>query len=133
MIDFIIETSSKATGKTVVVTRPDDETFKRFFKSVDQHRSDQKIDISVEDLNCVTRSSECLLIQKKGIQVQRRRVATKNPVKTLASLVNIQNEYTEILTGAVERETRRLNIEKCMCNSVFHFITFILINLSVIF
>lgn len=111
---FIIDPSSRPTGKKVAVIRPDDETFKRFFKSVDQHRSDQKIDISLDDLNCITRSSDCLLIQKKGIQVQKRRGATKNPVKTLASHIEIQSEYTEILTGAVERETRRLNIEKRM-------------------
>lgn len=102
----------KTPGKKVVVSRPDDETFKRFFNSVDQHRSNQKIDISLDDLNCVTRETKFLLTQKKGIQVQKRRGATKNPVKTLASRISIQNEYTEILTGAVERETRRLNIEK---------------------
>lgn len=119
---FIIEASPKYAGKKVIVSRPDDEAFKRFFKSVEQRGTDQKIDISLEDLNCITRESDCLLIQKKGIQVQKRRVATKNPVKTLASRINIQNEYTEILTGVVERETRRLNIEKRKLTYVLYFI-----------
>lgn len=68
--------------------------------------------MSVDDLDSVTRESKTLLVQKRNVKVQRRRGASKNPIKNLASL-NIQEEYTEVITGAVEREERRLNIENC--------------------
>lgn len=105
--------SLEIKSKKVAVTRPDDDTFKKFFKSVDQHRSHEKIDISLDDLDSITRDSQTLLVQQKGIQVQRRRLPTKNPIKTLSERIEIQDEYTEIITGAAEREERRLNIEKC--------------------
>lgn len=97
----------------MAVIKPDDDTFKNFFVSVDQNRSREKIDVSVDDLDSVTRESQTLLVQKRKVQVQKRRVASKNPIKNLANHVSIQEEYTEVITGAVEREERRLNIEKC--------------------
>lgn len=106
---------SEIKSKKVAVTRPDDDTFKKFFNSVDgQHsRSHEKIDISLDDLDSITRDPQTLLVQQKGIQVQKRRLPTRNPIKTLSTRIEIQNEYTEIITGAAEREERRLNIEKC--------------------
>lgn len=100
-------------SKKVAVIRPDDDTFKKFFKSVDQKSSQEKIDISLDDLDSITRESDALLVQQKRVQVQKRRLPTKNPIKTLSTRIEIQEEYTEILTGAAEREERRLNIEKC--------------------
>lgn len=83
---------------------------------MDQHKSAEKIDISLDDLDSITRESKTLLVQQKKVQVQKRRLPTKNPIKTLSTRIDIQYEYTEILTGAAEREERRLNIEKCKCS-----------------
>lgn len=80
---------------------------------MDHHRSQEKIIISLDDLDSITRESKTLLVQQKRVQVQKRRLPTKNPIKTLSTRIDIQEEYTEILTGAAEREERRLNIEKC--------------------
>lgn len=104
--------------------RPDDETFTNFFKSINDHQrtkttlvetSTTRIEksslLSLDDLNSVEINSEKLLIQKRNIPVQKRREATKNPVKALAARKDIKDEYTEIITGVAERETKRLNIE----------------------
>lgn len=103
---------SDIRSKKVAVSRPDDDTFKKFFKSVDHHRSHEKIDITLDDLDSITRESQTLLVQQKKVQVQKRRLPTKNPIKTLSTRIEILDEYTEVLTGAAEREERRLNIEK---------------------
>lgn len=95
----------------MAVSRPDDFTFKSFYSSVETTttKTDQ-IDLSVDDLDSVPRQS--LLVQRKNVQVQRRRVASKNPIKALATRTDIINEYTEVITGVAERERKRLNIEK---------------------
>lgn len=98
----------------MAISRPDDFTFKNFYSSVEittttTNKTDQ-IDLSVDDLDSVPRQS--LLVQRKNVQVQRRRVASRNPIKALATRTDITNEYTEIITGVAERERKRLNIEK---------------------
>lgn len=103
--------SSKASGRKVSITNPDDFTFKNFYKSIDSKQI-ETVDVSLDDFDAVTRHS--LLVQKKNVQVQRRRGATsKNPIKALANRTDVKNEYTEIITGVAEREKKRLNIEKC--------------------
>lgn len=93
------------------VSRPDDFTFETFFKSIEQSKNVEPVDLSLEDFDAVERQS--LLVIKKNVQVQRRRGTTRNPIKALASRTDIANEYTEVITGVAEREKTRLNIEKC--------------------
>lgn len=98
----------------MAVSRPDDFTFKSFYSSVETTTTTtnktNQIDLSVDDLDSVPRQS--LLVQRKNVQVQRRRVASRNPIKALATRTDITNEYTEVITGVAERERKRLNIEK---------------------
>lgn len=93
------------------MSRPDDFTFETFFKSIEQSKKVEPVDLSLEDFDAVERHS--LLVIKKNVQVQRRRGTTRNPIKALASRTDIANEYTEVITGVAEREKKRLNIEKC--------------------
>ncbi|KAG5889512.1 hypothetical protein JTB14_008999 [Gonioctena quinquepunctata] len=107
---------AKLAGKKVSVLNPDDVDFKSFFKSVEQSSHvESVVDLSLEDLDSVQRHS--LLVIKKNVQVQRRRGASRNPIKALASRTDISNEYTEVITGVAEREKKRLNIEKLAKNS----------------
>ncbi|XP_074029765.1 supervillin isoform X3 [Leptinotarsa decemlineata] len=106
---------TKLSGRKVSVHNPDDVTFQSFFKSVEKSSNMEHIVLSSEDLDAVQRHS--LLVTKKNIQVQRRRGATKNPIKALATRSDISNEYTEVITGVAEREKKRLNIEKLAKNS----------------
>lgn len=108
------ENSDKTTPKKVSVPNPDDITFKNFFKSFEQLNNNnnvETVDVSQEDFDSVERQS--LLVIRKNVQVQKRRGATRNPIKALATRTDITNEYTEVITGVAEREKKRLNIEKC--------------------
>ncbi|XP_044270482.1 uncharacterized protein LOC123015087 isoform X2 [Tribolium madens] len=107
----------KASSQKVVVSRPDDETYRSFYKSLEGKEITDQIEVSQEDFDLITRQS--LLVQKKNVQVRRRRGASKNPIKALASRTDITNEYTEIITGVAEREKKRLNIEKLSKSSSF--------------
>ncbi|CAH1156175.1 unnamed protein product [Phaedon cochleariae] len=107
---------TKFSSRKVSVANPDDITFRAFFKSVEESTTTcDRIDLAIEDFDAVERQS--LLVIKKNVQVQKRRGASRNPIKALASRTDISNEYTEIITGAAEREKRRLNIEKLAKNS----------------
>ncbi|XP_056635872.1 uncharacterized protein LOC130444644 isoform X1 [Diorhabda sublineata] len=104
--------SSKHIIKSVTVLNPDDITLRTFFKSPENK---EQVDVCLDDLDVVERQS--LLVIKKNVQVQRRRGASKNPIKALATRTDIVNEYTEVITGVAEREKKRLNIEKLAKNS----------------
>ncbi|XP_065351908.1 supervillin isoform X6 [Cloeon dipterum] len=58
-----------------------------------------------------------LVSHRRTVQVQKRRNATRNPLKTLAARTDIVQEYQEVRTGAAEREMKRLNVEKLAKNS----------------
>lgn len=92
--------------------RPDDITFKNFFKSVEQRSLAEDLEISVDDFDSVTRETDHLLVQKRNVKFQRRREASRNPVKALAARSDIKYEYTEVFSGVAEREKKRLHIEK---------------------
>ncbi|KAJ8953301.1 hypothetical protein NQ314_007373, partial [Rhamnusium bicolor] len=109
------DSSTRGSGRKVAVPKPDDFTFATFFKSVEQSNNAESIDLSLDDFDAVQRHS--LLVIKKNVQVQKRRGATRNPIKALASRTDITDEYTEVITGVAEREKKRLNIEKLAKNS----------------
>ncbi|XP_060534945.1 supervillin-like isoform X2 [Cylas formicarius] len=110
------DTTSKISSRVVSVTKPDDETFRTFFESVELKTwGDASLNVDPADFDAVERHS--LLVAKKNVRVQRRRGATRNPIKALASRSDIADEYTEVITGVAEREKKRLNIEKLALNS----------------
>lgn len=51
------------------------------------------------------------LVQKRNIKAQRRRATVRNPLKALATRLELQ-EYTEIKTGVAQMELKRMKIEK---------------------
>ncbi|XP_033229897.1 supervillin-like isoform X2 [Belonocnema kinseyi] len=106
-------------GATAVVSVPraDDDTFTSFFSrsSLDKSEADS-IDIVESDFDAVT-SSSTLLVHKRIVQTQRRRVTSRNPLKALAARTDIKSEYTEIKTGVAERVMRTINTEKTAKNS----------------
>lgn len=110
---FADSDSAINTGRTVIVPKPDDFTFTKFYESVEQQSINiDPLDISSEDFDHVPRQ-QSLLVLKKNVQVQKRRMVSKNPIKALGNRTDITNEYYEIKTGVAEREKKRLNIEKC--------------------
>ncbi|XP_064214700.1 supervillin isoform X3 [Tribolium castaneum] len=115
--NFGSESFLRTPGQKVIVSRPDDETYKSFYKSIEGKEITEQIEVSQEDFDLITRQS--LLVQKKNVQVRRRRGASKNPIKALASRTDITNEYTEIITGVAEREKKRQNIQKLAKSSSF--------------
>lgn len=114
----------KIEGRRVVVPRPDDETFTTFFESVTRTQlHSEHLEVTEEDLDCVTRQSGDLLVTKKTVRVQRKHAGTaRNPIKALAARSDIKEEYTEIITGVADREKRRMKVEKCKgkCFSILH-------------
>ncbi|XP_059468897.1 supervillin isoform X5 [Neocloeon triangulifer] len=81
----------------------------------------ESITIEAEDLQIETlpdaQQHTLLVSHRKTVQVQKRRNATRNPLKTLAARTDIVQEYQEFRTGAAEREIKRLNVEKLAKNS----------------
>ncbi|XP_031346658.1 supervillin isoform X1 [Photinus pyralis] len=110
---------SVTSSRRVQVERPDNITFTSFFESLDSKRTWIIPDISVDDFDVVARQSGDLLGQKRTVRVQRRREATKNPLKALAARPDISYEYTEVKTGLAEREMQRINVEKIAKSSNF--------------
>lgn len=53
-------------------------------------------------------------MQKRSVQVQRRRRTVRNPVKSLAMRADLQDVYMEVKTGVAEKELRRLKGERGM-------------------
>lgn len=107
------------SSRKVKVDRPDNITFTSFFEGLEKKKTSDAPEISVDDFDVISRQSENLLVQKRTVRVQRRREATKNPIKALASRSDIIDEYTEVITGVAEKEQHRLNVEKLAKSSNF--------------
>lgn len=110
------DSSLQSSGRKIAVLRPDDDTFTNFFKFPQQKDNNEALELTVDDLDLVTRESQNLLIHKRTVHVKRKHATSRNPVKALTARSDVLNEYTEVLTGVAEREKRRLNIEKCKYN-----------------
>lgn len=52
------------------------------------------------------------LVERRTVQIQKRRLASRNPVKSLILRTDLQDEYEEINTGVAEREVRRIKLEQ---------------------
>ncbi|XP_025829132.1 supervillin isoform X3 [Agrilus planipennis] len=108
---------SPTSVRKVTVIRPDDITFKTFFESIDSKKLADLERVPIDDLDCVVRESDNLLVYKRDIKFRRKHETRNNPIKVLASRTDIKDEYTEIITGVAEREKKRQNIEKLSKNS----------------
>ncbi|XP_015610082.1 uncharacterized protein LOC107274958 isoform X1 [Cephus cinctus] len=111
--------SSNKVAPTVSIPRADDETFTAFFKGVSSEKCESEtLELNSSDFDLVTSYSE-LLVQKRIVRTQRRRLASKNPLRALAARTDLKTEYTEIKTGVAEKVMRSLNIEKLAKSSSF--------------
>ncbi|XP_054285862.1 supervillin isoform X2 [Macrosteles quadrilineatus] len=103
-------------GPLVTVPKAFDEDFTNFFTSSAVVTS-ERIQLRDEDLETVSRTTSQLLVSRKQVKVQRRRVASSNPVKALAARTDLRDTYVEVKTGVASREEQRLRVEKLAKNS----------------
>ncbi|XP_055382156.1 supervillin [Condylostylus longicornis] len=121
----------KKGSKVTVPKLDDEETFSKFFSSasVNQLLSDdsnkfttnsneksinsivikEEEPVEISDFDSI--KSTTRLINKKVVQGPKGRRAAKNPLKALAAREDLQTEYTEIKTGAAEKELKRMKLE----------------------
>lgn len=101
----------------VSIPKIDDETFTSFFTGISLEKCEaESVDLNESDFDIITSQSE-LLVQKRNIRLKRRRVMSRNPLKTLAARTDLKSEYTEIRTGIAEKVMKQLNVEKLAKNS----------------
>ncbi|KAK2589098.1 hypothetical protein KPH14_001925 [Odynerus spinipes] len=102
---------------TISVPKVDDETFTSFYTGVSLEKCETECFSLDENAFDIITSHSKLLGQKRSIQIQKRRAASKNPIKLLASRSDLKSEYTEIRTGIADKVMRSLNVEKLAKNS----------------
>ncbi|XP_076247383.1 supervillin isoform X2 [Calliopsis andreniformis] len=109
--------TGKQISPTVSIPKIDDETFTSFFTGVSFEKCEaESVDLNESDFDIITSQSE-LLVQKRNIRIQRRRVVSRNPLKALAARTDLKSEYTEIRSGIAEKVMKQLNVEKLAKNS----------------
>nr|XP_012149417.1 PREDICTED: supervillin isoform X3 [Megachile rotundata] len=109
--------AGKNTSPVVSVPKIDDETFTSFFTGISLEKCEtESIDLNETDFDMITSQSE-LLVQKRNLHLKRRRVVSRNPLKSLAARTDLKSEYTEIRTGIAEKVMKQLNVEKLAKNS----------------
>lgn len=107
------------TGPLVSVPQKFDEDFTGFFSNATSiiSKTTEKLDIHDEVFDEMKNDVRLLSVQRKTVRVQRRHEASVNPIKALASRVDLRTEYTEVKSGVAQRELKRINIEKLSKNS----------------
>lgn len=127
-------TSAREKFSISTVPRADDETFTSFFSNVSLAKCEaETLDVAESDFDVITTFAErqvyffpvglsfkyCCFIDKnyrlgtrRTVKTQRRRLPSKNPLRTLAARTDIKDEYTEMTTGVAERLMKTLNLEK---------------------
>nr|XP_033325478.1 supervillin-like isoform X1 [Megalopta genalis]XP_033325479.1 supervillin-like isoform X1 [Megalopta genalis] len=109
--------SEKHMSPTVSIPKIDDETFTSFYTGISLDRCEaESVDLNESDFDIITSQSE-LLVQRRNIRLQRRRVISRNPLRALAARTDLRSEYTEVRTGIAEKVMRQLNVEKLAKNS----------------
>ncbi|XP_011862595.1 PREDICTED: supervillin-like isoform X2 [Vollenhovia emeryi] len=109
-----------ASSPSVSVPKMDDETFTSFFSGMSLEKCETEcLALDETDFDIITPQSE-LLVQKRNIRAQRRRAASKNPLKVLAARTDLKSEYTEIRTTISMRTTNdSSSIRKVVKSSSF--------------
>ncbi|KOC65676.1 Supervillin [Habropoda laboriosa] len=109
--------TEKNVSPVVPVPKIDDETFTSFFTGISLEKCEaESVDLNESDFDMITTQSE-LLVQKRNIRLKRRRMISRNPLRTLAARTDLKSEYTEIRTGVAEKVMKQLNVEKLAKNS----------------
>ncbi|KYN32244.1 Supervillin [Trachymyrmex septentrionalis] len=104
---------------SVSIPKTDDETFTSFFSGVSLEKCETEcLDLDECDFDTITPQSE-LLVQKRNIQMQRRRATSRNPLKVLAARTDLRSEYTEIRTNIFTRTATNFNMRRYAKSSSF--------------
>ncbi|EZA60520.1 Supervillin [Ooceraea biroi] len=111
------KTEQHVLSPTVSVPKTDDETFTSFFSGVSLEKCENEcLNLHESDFDIIAPQSE-LLVYKRNIRMQRRRAASKNPLKVLAARTDLRSEYTEIRTDIATRSVAIMNVEKHIAKS----------------
>ncbi|CAO2594727.1 Svil [Lemmus lemmus] len=123
------ETVLTVTGKSVkeVMKLDDDETFAKFYRSVDHSIPRSPVDLE-EDFDVifdpyVPKLTSSVAQHKRSVRPKRRVQASKNPLKLLAARDDLLQEYTEQRLNVAFMESKRMKVEKMAANSNFSEVT----------
>ncbi|XP_037366399.1 supervillin isoform X2 [Talpa occidentalis] len=123
------ETILTVTGKSVkeVMKLDDDETFAKFYRSVDYTMPRSPVDLD-EDFDVIfdpyaPKLTSSVAEHKRAVRPKRRVQASKNPLKLLAAREDLLQEYTEQRLNVAFMESKRMKVEKMSANSNFSEVT----------
>ncbi|XP_021574812.1 supervillin isoform X2 [Carlito syrichta] len=123
------ETVLTVTGKSVkeVMKLDDDETFAKFYRSVDYNRPRSPVELD-EDFDVIfdpysPKLTSSVAEHKRAVRPKRRVQASKNPLKMLAAREDLLQEYTEQRLNVAFMESKRMKVEKMSSNSNFSEVT----------
>lgn len=123
------ETVLTVTGKSVkeVMKLDDDETFAKFYRSVDHSIPRSPVDLE-EDFDVIfdpyaPKLTSSVAEHKRSVRPKRRVQASKNPLKLLAARDDLLQEYTEQRLNVAFMESKRMKVEKMSANSNFSEVT----------
>ncbi|XP_038190714.1 supervillin isoform X2 [Arvicola amphibius] len=123
------ETVLTVTGKSVkeVMKLDDDETFAKFYRSVDHSVPRSPVDLE-EDFDVIfdpyaPKLTSSVAEHKRSVRPKRRVQASKNPLKLLAARDDLLQEYTEQRLNVAFVESKRMKVEKMSANSNFSEVT----------
>ncbi|XP_057643261.1 supervillin isoform X4 [Chionomys nivalis] len=123
------ETVLTVTGKSVkeVMKLDDDETFAKFYRSVDHSIPRSPVDLD-EDFDVIfdpyaPKLTSSVAEHKRSVRPKRRVQASKNPLKLLAARDDLLQEYTEQRLNVAFMESKRMKVEKMSANSNFSEVT----------
>ncbi|XP_012510298.1 PREDICTED: supervillin [Propithecus coquereli] len=119
------ETVLTVTGKSVkeVMKLDDDETFARFYRSVDYNIPRSPVELD-EDFDAIfdpdaPKLTSSVAEHKRAVRPKRRVQASRNPLKMLAAREDLLQEYTEQRLNVALMESKRMRVEKMSSNSNF--------------
>ncbi|XP_041497455.1 supervillin isoform X5 [Microtus oregoni] len=123
------ETVLTVTGKSVkeVMKLDDDETFAKFYRSVDHSIPRSPVDLD-DDFDVIfdpyaPKLTSSVAEHKRSVRPKRRVQASKNPLKLLAARDDLLQEYTEQRLNVAFMESKRMKVEKMSANSNFSEVT----------
>ncbi|KAM9671438.1 supervillin isoform 1-T1 [Trichechus inunguis] len=123
------ETILTVTGQSVkeVMKLDDDETFARFYRSVD-HAAPRSPAELYQDFDVIfdpytPKLTSSVAEHKRAVRPKRRVQASKNPLKMLAAREDLLQEYTEQRLNVAFMESKRMKVEKMSSNNNFSEVT----------
>ncbi|XP_072312819.1 supervillin [Eucyclogobius newberryi] len=100
-----------------IMTLDDDETFGRFYRSISPTSlHDSTVTVTEEAFSEIAAGTPTLTSSvaehKRAVRPNRRKKASRNPLKTLAARNDIRQVYTEQRLNVASLETKRIQVER---------------------